>query len=322
MHPAKSVIFFTTASGAGYGLAFLLCLLGGPLLEKSALPTDPAFLIAGYVVALTLITAGLLSSTFHLGHPERAWRALSQWRSSWLSREGVAAVFTYLPLGALLLILLFGFMLSEPMRVTLGVLGAVSCAITVFCTAMIYASLKPIQAWATRLTVFSYLIIALASGAVLLSLLLRLFNASGQVLAVTDLLALAALAVTYSVKRLYRLRARAVSHNSASTAGTATGLDQFGEVSLLEAPHTEANFLLKEMGFQIARRHAETLWRGAFVFGIAGPIILLAAAGFFTAPLSITLTAGATILGIIGLALERWLFFAEAKHTVGLYYGH
>ena len=85
MHPAYSVIFFTSASGGGY---FLLTLLGvfGAL---GVLPPDPVLGLIAFGLAFAMVTAGLLSSTFHLGHPERAWRAFSQWRSSWLSREGV-----------------------------------------------------------------------------------------------------------------------------------------------------------------------------------------------------------------------------------------
>jgi hypothetical protein len=93
MHPALSVIVFTTASGAGYGLLALF----GVLAAIGALPADRAFGATGLSLALALISAGLLASTVHLGRPERAWRAFSQWRSSWLSREGVAAVATYVP---------------------------------------------------------------------------------------------------------------------------------------------------------------------------------------------------------------------------------
>ena len=81
MHPALSVISFTTLSGMGYGLAFVLALGHG---NPAALSTKIA-----WVAALGLISVGFLASTFHLGNPQRAWRAVSQWRSSWLSREGV-----------------------------------------------------------------------------------------------------------------------------------------------------------------------------------------------------------------------------------------
>ena len=95
MHPAYSVILVTTASGAGYGLLVWL----GVLSAIDALPADRWFGFAGLALSLGLISVGLLASTFHLGHPERAWRAFLQWRSSWLSREGAAAVATYVPAG-------------------------------------------------------------------------------------------------------------------------------------------------------------------------------------------------------------------------------
>src|SRR4029077_9268611 len=96
MHPAYSVIFFTTASGAGYGL--LIGLAAAAILNL--VPRDPVLGFFGLGIALVLVTTGLLTSTFHLGRPERAWRSLSQWRSSWLSREGAAAIVTYIPAGA------------------------------------------------------------------------------------------------------------------------------------------------------------------------------------------------------------------------------
>jgi len=91
MHPALSVIFFTTLSGAGYGL-LTWCALAA---LAQWLPARP--LLISLVMALVLVTIGLLSSLGHLGKPQRAWRAFSQWRSSWLSREGVASVLTFVP---------------------------------------------------------------------------------------------------------------------------------------------------------------------------------------------------------------------------------
>src|SRR5919108_965000 len=93
MHPALSIVFFTTASGAGFALLILLG-LGAPL---GLLPSSQSFGFAALAIAVLLAIGGLASSVFHLGRPERAWRALSQWRSSWLSREGVFSVFTFLP---------------------------------------------------------------------------------------------------------------------------------------------------------------------------------------------------------------------------------
>ncbi len=104
MHPAYSVIFFTTASGAGYGLLIWI----GLVQLFAGLPEHQGFRWAAFIFAFGLVTAGLLASTAHLGRPERAWRAFSQWQTSWLSREGVAAVFTYVPAGLLAIWALFG----------------------------------------------------------------------------------------------------------------------------------------------------------------------------------------------------------------------
>src|SRR5689334_10274057 len=135
MHPAYSVIFFTTASGGGLMLLALLGLFGA----VGILPADPVLGVVGFGLGFATVTAGLLSSTFHLGHPERAWRAFSQWRSSWLSREGVLSVATYLPAG----LLAIGWCFFGRVPVVLAILTAVLALATVAATAMIYASLKP-----------------------------------------------------------------------------------------------------------------------------------------------------------------------------------
>ena len=168
MHPAYSVILFTTASGAGYGLLVWLCLSG----LFGLVPTERWLGFAGFGLALALITAGLLSSTAHLGRPERAWRAFSQWRTSWLSREGVMAVATYVPAG----VTAIGWVFLETIdglfevAAVLTVLGALG---TLYTTGMIYASLRTIRQWHQPLTAPIYIALGLASGAVLFNLLLR-----------------------------------------------------------------------------------------------------------------------------------------------------
>src|SRR5688572_28215268 len=124
MHPAYSIVFFTTATGAGYGLLALL----GLLAAVGAVPPDFWLGLIGLGLALGLISAGLLSSTAHLGRPERAWRAVSQWRSSWLSREAVAALATFVPAGVLAL----GWVLlgrTDGLVAAAGVLAALGAAV-------------------------------------------------------------------------------------------------------------------------------------------------------------------------------------------------
>ena len=174
MHPAYSVIFFTTASGAGYGLLAVLSLAGAFGLAAP----DRTLGIAGFGLAFALITAGLLSSTFHLGRPERAWRAFSEWRTSWLSREGVVAVATYVPAGLMAL----GWIVlgrTDGLFAGLGILTAMAAAATVYCTGQIYATLPTIRQWQQPLTTPVYLILALATGALLAAFLMNVLGQGG-----------------------------------------------------------------------------------------------------------------------------------------------
>ena len=103
---------------------------------------------------------------------------------------------------------------------------------------------------------------------------------------------------------------------SGSTMETATGLGHLGKVRLLEAPHTGTNYLLKEMVFRIGRKHAQKLRVIAFSLAIVFP----AAAGLLTDPKHL-LGALMVLSHLAGVLAARWLFFAEAEHVVGLYYG-
>lgn len=305
MHPAYSVILFTTASGAGYGLLALLGLVGfnhGPA-------SSMAFALTTVFVALALITIGLLSSTFHLGHPERAWRALSQWRSSWLSREGVAAVITYIP--AVAFAAAWSGLIDAPNWIgPLGLITAAMCGVTVFTTGMIYASLKTIRAWHNSLTVPVYLIFAVSTGAALLTALAALF---GRFQWVQAAISVAALLLALVLKEIYwsMIDGARRSH----TMEDATGLGRIGAVSQWELPHTAENFIQKEMGYAVARKHARKLrFTVLALLALAAATMMLALAW---PPISVL----AAVLAIAAAVFERWLFFAEAQHVVTLYYG-
>ena len=303
MNPAYSVILFTTASGAGYGLLALLGLVGfnhGPV-------SNFAFGLVAVVVALGLITVGLLSSTFHLGHPERAWRAFSQWKSSWLSREGVASVVTYIPavlFGAAWLNIVHAPALIGP----LGIATAIMCAITVFCTAKIYSTLKTIRAWNHPLVVPVYLAFAFASGGALLTAIATIF---GRFQIFQVILTVVALLWLIGLKFFYwrAIDNAARTHTMAAATGLGPGVRQW------EVPHTSENYIMKEMGFAVARKHALKLRNVVFVLFI---ITLLALAGCTQSPWFSFVAAPAILIAAV---VERWLFFAEAQHVVSLFYG-
>ncbi|MDE2515763.1 MAG: dimethyl sulfoxide reductase anchor subunit [Rhodospirillales bacterium] len=306
MNPAFSVIFFTTASGAGYGMLFWL----GLMAAIGAVPASGWFGVPALAVALGLSTAGLLSSTFHLGHPERAWRALSQWRSSWLSREGVAAIVTFIPALVLAVAWMAGAVPGRAGTVT-GLIAALLAMLTVVCTAMIYASLRTIRQWHQPLVLPVYLLCAAFSGAVCAAAFLSCYPAGDPRL--PALLAVAFGFAVLAAKLAYWRRI-----DRPVVAPDATGLGRFGTVRPLDPPHTEENYLLKEMGFRVARRHAARLRRIALMVGCVLPILLMVLA---LAGLGAPALLAAVPCMLIGLFVERWLFFAEATHVVRLYYG-
>lgn len=308
MHPAFSVIFFTVASGAGFGLFSLLFIadffkLGGGF--------SPDQLVAGGLIAMGLVVFGLLSSTFHLANPKNAWRAFSRFRTSWLSREGVFAV-VFMPLALLYLISIM-FDAPQWLRVGSGFLTAVMAWITVFSTGMIYACLKTIRQWNTPLVPANYLALGYASGSLLL-----LVGAVVAGLDTTPYVAMSALIVSIAavLKAIYYFWIR--SPGLTPTINTATGLTR-AKVKLLDPGHTHGTFLTQEFGFQIARQQAGLLKVLVFVVGFGLPGLMLV--WVFNQQGGSTAAIVAAFAGIAGAAVERWLFFAEARHVVNLYHG-
>lgn len=288
MHPAPSVIVFTTLSGLGFGLLFWLG-LGLP-----AVTGWTAF--AFFAIAYLLAVGGLVASTFHLGRPERALKAFTQWRSSWLSREGWASVAT------LLVMALFGagLVFADAAWQPLGLLGAVLALATVFATSMIYAQLRTVPRWKTPLTPALYLSISLAGGALL----------AGQVA-----MALVLLPVAAVMQVLWWARGDRALSESGTNLATATGLGSIGAVRAFEPPHTGTNYLLREFVHEVGRKHAQKLRILSLVLGYALPVVLL------LLPFTHVFALVAVLSHLAGVAASRWLFFAEAEHVVGLYYG-
>jgi DMSO reductase anchor subunit len=315
MHPAYSVIFFTVSSGLGFGVLMLL----GFLALIGRLAPNPWLAGAVMIFALGTAAAGLMASALHLGHPERAWRAFSQWRTSWLSREGIAAIATFPPA---LLFALGWVVLGDihfPFACAAGVAALLALA-TVSCTGMIYQSLTAIRAWATGLVTPGYVIMALAGAALWLAFAWRL---AGNIDPMVTHLPLGAVLAAWALKAIYWRRLDAPSRSP--TVQSATGLGGEGvPVRLLESPHTQENFVMREMGYRIARKHAVQLRRVAQGLAFVLPLVITQGVAQFPAldpRLATALVLTAAVSGTLGLCVERWLFFAEARHAVTLYYG-
>ena len=290
---------FTALSGVGFGLLIWLG-LGVPVVSGWA-----AFWAFGLGYGLSVV--GLISSTLHLGHPERALKAFSQWRSSWLSREGVvsvAALLVMAPFAFWRVFLVPGGLEGLEWLRWLGVAGAALSLLTVVCTSMIYAQLKTVPRWNMALVPVLFVLFSITGGALVTAPL-------AQTVLGTVVMLLVLTVLQWGYWRLGDRRFAAAGHSME----TATGLGRIGSVRLLESPHSGTNYLLREMAFQIGRKHQRRLRLIAAVMVGLVPALLLVTVPLWWAGLA------ALSVHLVGLFASRWLFFAEAEHVVGLYYG-
>ena len=229
MHPAYSIIFFTVASGTGYGIQYGLGLGAATGLFTASFPRAGPMFVVALVVSLALVSAGLVSSAFHLGRPERALRAFTQWRTSWLSREAWFAALTYVPAIGLGI----GWWRGDPDAGRWwGLFLTAGAVATVYSTAMIYRSLTAVPRWSNHWVPVNYLFLAGANGAVWLACISALFGHA----AVTPTLAVTAnLALAFAAAAKWQYWRVVHGLPAESTIGSATGLERLGAGSRVHA---------------------------------------------------------------------------------------
>lgn len=315
MKPAFSVLFFTVCAGAGTGLLIWLLLIQLNVGLISGQPVASDELIISGAIGLGLITLGLLSSMLHLANPKNAWKAFNRFRTSWLSREGVFSVLFYPVFLAYMAALHFNDYKVNALVLLFGAAAVVIALVTVYCTGMIYASLKPIRQWHNNLTVPLYLLFALMSGAILmLTLQLSLYGRVNRSLAVVcGVLVL----LTAALKWVYFWY---IGKPAGSTINTATGFTQ-SKVRLLDAGHSANTFLTNEFGYDAEAETLLRLRRLMAVLAFLVPLLSMTLLGLYGGVAGTWLALLTVVSLFAGLFIERWLFFAEARHVVRLYHG-
>ena len=305
MHPAFSVLIFTVTSGAGYGL--LAWLGAGQLLGFTQTLTGNQQIIIG-LMAMVLVSIGLVSSTMHLASPKNAWRSFSRFRTSWLSREAVFAILLY-PVAGLYAVAIFW---QWPGINILAGLSMILALVTLFTTSMIYASLKTIRQWNTPMVPALFMAYAMISGGLLFLAVDAFFGTfKPQLQAVV----MGLVVITLALKLVYFFWQ---GKPQGATIQTATGFSQ-ASVRLLDAGHSAPTFLNREFGYQVA---ADQLLRLRIIMTLVTFIVPLALVYcVFGGLVRAELLGLAWLIMMAGLLLERWLFFAEARHVVRLYQG-
>jgi len=307
MHPAFSILCFTTLAGSAQGLVVALALA-----SLLGVPMAPGFLSHALIVALVLLLAGLGASFLHLGQKMRAWRAVLMWRTSWMSRE-VIILPAFIALVGLWW-LLEGTGMAQRLGALFPVLAIAGAVLLWYCTAMIYACLRFIEEWAHPLTIVNFTLIGLASGLLLACALAALLGGGGDMIAANGASALVVTLVAW-VTRVVSLRRNAgIRHQS--TLQSATGIQS-------------ASLVQKSMGMSAGAFNTREFFHGA-----SQTVMHNARLGFqllaFAVPALLMvwgITSHSTwpwVLAVLvqapGLIAERWVFFAQAKHPQNLYY--
>jgi len=312
MRPAFSVVFLTTLCGAAQGL--MLALVSVEALSRAMdIDVPSAFYVVGAALAVALGGLGLFASFFHLGHPERAWRAIAMWRTSWLSRECIA-----LPV-FLALATAYGAAHGTGFggALAIGALGAAMSVALFVCTAMIYACLRFLQEWASPFTLVNFVLLGCASGCTLATACAAWLAPS-----LVGALALSACALTLvgCVTRVASLR-RNARLKPKSNVQSATGIRN-AKVEQNSRGFTASAFNTREFFHGQSGATLGMVKVGFLIAAFAVPFVLTGA-GALLAPTS---AAAAIVFGTAfviqyaGLVAERWFFFADARHPQNLYY--
>jgi DMSO reductase anchor subunit len=329
MKPALSVILFTVLSGAGLG-ALALTALAEIFAHLRGLPSSwSAATTAATAIALVLVIAGLCASTLHLANPRNAWRSLTRWRSSWLSREALVALVLIPVAGAYVALHAFGIDALTPALAVLVVLLAWAL---LYCTAMIYASLKPIRQWHTARVPLAFVLLGHASGALLIVCALAAGRTTGDAWIVTAGALLVA-ALVAKLEYWHFVGGRGITLESAlgvphgvAPPRRAGAPRQTVAARLLDVGHSKGTFLTDEFVVTHAASMRNAMRAVALVAGFGIPLLWLVTVGI-ALPVpgdgraDWRIGATAWLLCMVGFAAERWLFFADARHTVRLYHG-
>ncbi len=323
MHPAFSVIFLTTLIGVGQGL-FLALYSGQIYSMMNLLPgqDSQSFYAIGTLLALLFLAAGLVASFFHLGRPMRGWRSISQWRTSWLSREIIVLGIT------LFLILLYGvahylawtqpiLILGETypidLSLAIGTLAMFSTFALFISTGMIYACIKFLQEWHSPFTVINFILFGAASGFTLAAAFSAVIGSDVVVFYATWAILLTFAAFFTRTASLIRNSNLKPKSNLQTAIGVRhTVIAQKAQGAMCGSFNTREFF----HGSSLSKlKIVKTIFL-IFVFPIPIGLLLAAAYGFFPIEFSIM----AFIIQYLGLIAERWYFFTEAKHPQNLYY--
>lgn len=309
MNPALSLVFFTTLIGAAQGLFVALVL--GELAHALFVPgglTSRAVNAHGSALAVLMLVAGLACSFLHLGRPERAWRAVAMWRTSWLSREVIALPLFIAIVGA------YGVAHhnGDSASLWIGAAGLLAAVTLWVCTAMIYAGVKFLREWAHPLTVVNFTLLGLASGFTLAAAFASFYTWAipARIAPLAALFTLAA-----AITRFASLR-RNGALKPKSTMQSAIGVSH-PHIRQISMGATGGTFNTREFFHGQTDALLKSVKAVFLLLTFALPLLLLVVGWTLRSPACLV---AAFFVQYAGMLFERWFFYAQANHPQNIYY--
>ena len=308
MKPTVSAIFFTIASGAGFGLIALLAIFQA----SGVLPTDPELGRVGFVLAFSLITAGLIAPVLRPGRLRHVWSAAGQWHATWQGRTVVFALLAYPPAGAYAVGWCVGGWRPDYLT-AVGMVATMLCMQAVYCTAMIYTTRRTIRAWSNAWVAPGFFGLSILSGALMLHALSAAFGYFHP--AYFWVSALAIVFTGFVKMRYWQSIDRDVVPDTDGNAPGSGADSEEPAASPDPADRSDApqDYLLDGRYYRLARAHADKLRQFAIAAAFMAPVLLITLANLSPAASARVLTILAALVAMVGVLTERWLFFAEAR---------
>ncbi|MBI4686301.1 MAG: dimethyl sulfoxide reductase anchor subunit [Nitrospirae bacterium] len=305
-----SLVLLLSLAGVGQGIFIFLVLLDLFFQLAGGMPLSIAYTSGGIVLISTGI--GMAASTLHLGNPQRSWRAVFRWQSSWLSRE---ALFMGAFMGVAAMYFASFFLdIHGVLRLGIGFIGIAAAMGLYVSSAMLYAKIRFIKEWANPFAVADFILLGLLSGG---SVVFSILQYHGFIFLLFNYLLLL-IGITSLTLKIFTYRFNANIYMPVG-ARHALGINN-PDIKLISTGSSYEYYNTKEFFYPVKKEDVN-MQRLSVILLLAVSVILW---GLINAvpqgENNFILSISATILIISGRIIERRLFFIQGNHIQNLYY--
>ncbi len=316
MRPEISLVLLTILSGVGQGLFIFITALY--IASQVGVEISNNLLILMTLISLFFSGLGAVASFFHLGHPSRGWKAIKNFKHSWLSRE---VVFLPLFVGLAFMFLLGLIVDVSPIFLLSIALLASGASIGLYVSsAMLYAAINFIKEWSNPLTVFNFVLFGITSGSAI-GFVLILFQSSNDDLIAGALFFMIVVSGMSLLMKLLNFWRNDNMYNPWSLKN-ALGINA-PKIKIQDKGCAYETYNSHEFYFPLDEKEKGKKKLLVLLVGFILPLLslVLIAHNLGSSMIGFIALCGA-VLNLVGLFIERKLFFVQGNHVQNLYYGN